>query len=372
MRQFTPRRPSLLSGSGGKAHAMPTSKIALAAFAALLLAGCNDPKTAATGGKTADAKSAPLKIGVVFDSGGLGDRSFNDSAYAGVLKAEKELGVSESDVKKVTSQTARDYESNLDQLAQAGCDVVFAVGVGQDQALKVVAPKYPNVKFGLIDSAIDAPNVRSITFTEEQGSFLAGYAAALASKTGKVGFVGGKKIPLIEKFQAGFEAGAKAANPAIVVLPAKYTDNWDDTAIGKAMAGSLFADGADVVYHAAGRCGLGVIDAARDAKELAIGVDSDQDDVAKGSVLTSMVKHVDLAVFDLIKDVQDGKFTAGTKVYDLKSGGVGLTDFRNTKDRLGADGAKKLEEAAAKVKDGTYKVPSTLEGVPAFLASLKK
>lgn len=358
---------------------MITAKLSLAALATLLILGCgnetvktgSDTTAASSGGGS--AKSSPLKIGVVFDSGGLGDKSFNDSAFAGVQKAEKELGIEDGNVKKVTSKTAKDYESNLSALSEAGCDIVFAIGVGQDQALKIVAPKFSKVKYGLVDAMVDAPNVRSIVFTEEQGSFLAGYAAALASKTGKVGFVGGKKIPLIEKFEAGFEAGAKTANPAIEVLPAKYTESWDDTAIGKSMAESLFSSGADVVYHAAGRCGLGVIAAARDAEgKLAIGVDSDQDDEAKGKVLTSMVKHVDEAVYQTIKDVQDGSFSGGTKVFDLKSNGVGLTDFRNTKDRLGPDGMKKLEDAAAKVKDGTYKVPTAVADVAAFVASTKK
>ncbi len=358
---------------------LTTTKPSLALLAALLIAGCGndsaktDSSSTTTSAGGGSAKSSLLKIGVVFDSGGRGDKSFNDSAWAGIQKAEKELGVAEDNVKTVESKSAKDFEGNLSQLSESGCDVVFAIGIGQDVALKTVAPKYPDVKFGLVDGVVDAPNVRSIIFTEEQGSFLAGYAAALASKTGKVGFVGGKKIPLIEKFEAGFEAGAMTANPAIVVLPAKYTESWDDTAIGKAMAGSLFSAGADVVYHAAGRCGLGVIDAAREAEgKLAIGVDSDQDDMAQGKVLTSMVKHVDAAVFATIKDVQDGRFTAGTKVFDLKSDGVGLTDFKYTKDKLGPDGMKKLQDAAAKVKDGTYKVPATVAEVAAFVASTKK
>ncbi len=358
---------------------MTIAKLSLAALAAAFLAGCGSSDSKAAGEATAggspgsSAKASDLKVGVVFDSGGKGDKSFNDSAWRGVEKAEKDLGIQASNVKSVESKSPKDFEGNLSTLAESGCNVVFAVGVGQDVALKEVAPKFPDVRFGLIDAEIDAPNVRSIKFTEEQGSFLAGYAAALASKTNKVGFVGGKKIPLIEKFQAGYEAGAKAAKPDVTVLPAKYTESWDDTAIGKAMAESLFNDGADVVYHAAGRCGLGVIAAARDAQgKYAIGVDSDQDDVAKGKVLTSMVKHVDDSVYAMIKDVQSGAFKPGTKIYDLKSGFVGVTDFRNTKDLLGADGMKKLDDAAAKVKDGTYKVPAALGDVPAFVATLKR
>ena len=350
---------------------MSIPKLPLAAFAALLLVGCGDStKSDGSAGGSANGKASGLKVGIVFDSGGRGDKSFNDSAWAGIEKAKADLGVAKDDVKSVDSKSAKDFVGNLSQLAESGSDVVFAIGIGQDVALKEVAPKYPDVKFALVDGIVDAPNVRSIVFTEEQGSFLAGYAAALASRSNKVGFVGGKKIPLIEKFQAGFEAGAKTANPRITVLPAKYTESWDDTAIGKAMAESLFSNGADVVYHAAGRCGLGVIAAARDAEgKLAIGVDSDQDDEAKGKVLTSMVKRVDEAVYNTIKDVKNGTFGAGTKVYDLKADGVGLTDFRNTKDRLGPDGMAKLEAAAAKVKSGEYEVPTTLAAVPAFLAA---
>jgi basic membrane protein A len=362
------------------------AKLSLAAFAAVFLIGCSgdssttaasgvDSKPAAGGAKPANgiAKPSALKIGVVFDSGGKGDKSFNDSAWRGVERAEKELGIDPANVQSVESKSPKDFEGNLSTLADSGCNVVFAVGVGQDVALKVVAPKFPDVKFGLIDSEVPGDNVRSIKFKEEEGSFLAGYAAALASKTGKIGFVGGKKIPLIEKFEAGYEAGAKAANPNIVVLPVKYTESWDDTTLGKVMATSLFDSGADVVYHAAGRCGLGVINAAKDAEgKFAIGVDSNQDDEAPGKVLTSMVKHVDDSVFTMIKDVQDGTFKGNTIIYDLKSGFVGLTDFKNTKHKLGPDGLKKLDEAAAKIKDGTYKVPTTTAEVAEFLKTLKK
>ena len=351
----------------------------VAFLAALLLAGCGNDvaKTPDAGGSTSTSagvpKGKPIKVGVVFDSGGRGDKSFNDSAWAGIERAEKELGVAATDVKPVESHSAKDFEPNLSSLADSGCDVVFAIGIGQDQALKIVAPKYPKVKFGLVDATVDQPNVRSIVFTEEQGSFLAGYAAALASKSGKVGFVGGKKIPLIEKFEAGFEAGAKTANPSVEVLPAKYTESWDDTALGKVMATTLFQGGADVVFHAAGRCGLGVIAAAKDTPDkLAIGVDSDQDDEAKGKVLTSMVKRVDQAVFSTIQDVKAGKFTGGKKVYDLKAGGVGLTDFRNTKDKIGPDGMKKLDEITKKIEDGSIKVPDKVADVPGYLATLKK
>jgi basic membrane protein A and related proteins len=332
---------------------------------ALITVGCtgsdnsasNDPSTKMVGAKP-NAGGKTLKIGMVFDSGGKGDKSFNDSAFAGLSKAEKDLGV---EIRTVDSKSIKDYETNLDTLAEQGFDLVFAIGFTQGDALKIVAPKHPNTKFAIVDAVVENANVRSLLFSEEEGSYLAGYAAALASKTGKIGFVGGKKIPLIEKFEAGYKAGAMAANPKVVMLPSKYTESWDDTQLGKESAKVLFNDGADIVYHAAGRCGIGVITAAKDAGKWAIGVDSDQDDVEKGSVLTSMIKRVDESVFQTIKDAQDGAFAGGSKVYDLKSNGVGLSDFRNSKDKLPADLLTKLEAVKKDIVEGKVKVPTTLK-----------
>ncbi len=333
-----------------------------AALALSLLAGCtgSSSNAASATGTTGTPGTKPggkaLKIGMVFDSGGRGDKSFNDSAYAGLERAKKELGV---DFATVDSKAEKDYEGNIDTLASKGDDLVIAIGITQGTALSRVAPKYPNVKFAIVDADVKGANVRSLLFSEEQGSYLAGYAAGLATKTNKVGFVGGKSIPLIKKFEAGYFAGAKAANPVVETLPAKYTESWDNTLDGKAAAANLFASGADVVYHAAGRCGLGVIAAAKDAKGLAIGVDSDQDDVAPGFVLTSMVKRVDEAVFATIRDVKSGAFVPGAKSYDLKANGVGLTDMKNTKDRLPPDAMAKIERAKADIIAGKIKVPTS-------------
>lgn len=346
-----------------------------AALAVICLVGCNSGDSnqpAAQAGGGAPSQNQPLVVGVVFDSGGRGDKSFNDSAWAGVQRAEKDLGLKESDVKTVDSKSESDYEGNLTQLADSGCSLVFAVGISQGQALSNVAGKFPNTKFAIIDADVPLKNVRSIVFSEEQGSFLAGYLAGLVTKTGKIGFVGGKKIPLIEKFEAGYEAGAKTANPSVDILPAKYTESWDDTSMGKAAAETLFAGGADIVYHAAGRCGLGVIEAAKEAGKFAIGVDSDQDGQAPGNVLTSMVKHVDEAVYQTIKDVKDGKFQAGGKRYDLAANGVGLTDFQYTKNVIGQANIDKVKSEAEKIKSGAIKVPTTLDEEATYVASLKK
>lgn len=337
----------------------------LSAFAvafALLLVGCTGGSSESASSSTSptpstDSGAKTLKIGMVFDSGGKGDKSFNDSANAGLEKAKSELGV---EIRTVDSKTEKDYETNLSTLAEQGFDLVIAVGITQQNALTTVAPKFENTKFAIVDANLEGKNVRSLLFSEEEGSYLAGYAAGLATKTGKIGFVGGKKIPLIEKFEAGYKAGALAANPKVVVLPSKYTESWDDTALGKESAKTLYADGADIVYHAAGRCGVGVINAAKEANKLAIGVDSDQDDVAPGNVLTSMIKRVDAAVFSTIKDVKEGKFSAGSVVYNLKSDGVALSDFRNTKDKIGEDNIKKLDVVKKDIIDGKVKVPTTL------------
>ncbi|MHB8637974.1 MAG: BMP family lipoprotein [Fimbriimonadaceae bacterium] len=343
------------------------NKILLVLFGlTAILAGCGSPSA---GGTTTGNVPAgdKLTVGVVFDSGGVGDKSFNDSAKAGLDKAVKDLDISP---KTVASANEKDYSTNLDAMASSGCGLVFAVGISQSNALTDVAKKYPNVKFAIIDGTVDAPNVRSLRFNEEQGSFLAGYLAALTTKTKKLGFVGGQELDLIKKFYSGFVAGAKTADPSVEVLPAKYTGSWDDDLKGKAEAQQLFGTGADIVYHAAGRAGLGVIKAAQELNKYAIGVDSDQDWVAPGHVLTSMIKHVDRAVYDTISDVKNGKFTAGTKWYDLASGGVGLSPMTYTKDKISPDTLKKLDAVAADIKAGKIKVPTDQVELDAYLASL--
>ena len=334
------------------------------------LAGCGKQSEGGTaqGGTSGGASSgSKLTVGVVFDSGGLGDKSFNDSAKAGLDKAEKEFGITP---KTVASASEKDYGTNLEAMASAGCELVFAVGISQSNALKDVAKKYPNVKFAIVDGTVDAPNVRSLHFNEEQGSFLAGYLAALMTKTKKIGFVGGQELDLIKKFYAGFVAGAKTADPSVEVLPAKYTGSWDDDLKGKAEAQQLYGTGADIVYHAAGRAGLGVIKAAQELDKYAIGVDSDQDGMAEGHVLTSMVKHVDEAVYSTISDVKKNAFTPGEKVYDLASGGVGLSPMTYTKDKIGPDNLKKLDAAAADIKSGKIKVPTNQAELDAYVAAI--
>lgn len=348
----------------------------LALIALLIAVGCSkDPQdretVSSSTGKSVLNDNPPgekLLVGLVFDSGGRGDKSFNDSAAAGLDRAVSELKV---DQKTVESKTEKDYEGNLTAMAEAGCKIVFAIGINMKSALEKVAPNFPDVKFAIVDAVVDSPNVRSLVFKEEEGSFLAGYLAGSVSKSGKIGFVGGMDLPLIKKFEAGFEAGAKTANPDVQMLPAKYTGSWDNVDTAKEAAAVLYNGGADVVYHAAGRAGLGVFRAAKESGKYAIGVDSDQDDIEPGTILTSMIKRVDEAVFQTIKDLQDQKFTAETKTYDLKAGGVSLSPMTHTKDKIGQDILDKIEKVKGEIVAGTIVVPHDASTLKEYMATLK-
>jgi basic membrane protein A len=340
---------------------MRTLTIVAGAIAGAALFGC-----APQAGPAAGAGGQRLQIGVVFDSGGLGDKSFNDSAFRGVQRAVEEFGVVH---RHVESKAEKDYEENLASLAEAGMDLVIAVGLNQRTALEKVAPRFPDTKFAIVDAPVEGPNVRSLLFREEEGSFLAGYLAALTTDTKKLGFVGGMELDLIYKFYYGYAAGARMADPTVEVLPPKFTGDWNNVDVAKAAANLLFSKGADIVYHAAGRAGLGVIRAAAEQNRLAIGVDSDQDHIAPGHVLTSMIKRVDEAVYRTIKDVQRGAFTPGRRVYDLKANGVGLSEFRYTRERIGEANLARVRDVQDAIVRGEIAVPADRAAFDAFLAA---
>ena len=295
-------------------------------------------------------------VGIVYDSGGLGDKSFNDSAHRGMLRAEEELGIN---FVKIESEDEKDYEANLRELAASGASLVIAVGINMQTALEAVAKEYPDTKFAIIDANVELDNVRALLFKEEEGSFLVGYLAGLMTETDKIGFVGGMEIDLIKKFQYGYLAGATLANPDVELLGAKYTGDWNNIDNAKVAANTLYSEGADIIYHAAGRAGLGVIRAAADNDKWAIGVDSDQDGEEPGHVLTSMIKRVDVAVFQTIKDLLDGEFTSGQAVYDLSVNGVGISDLTHTRDIIGEEKLAMLEEVSQNIIQGTVKVPNS-------------
>jgi basic membrane protein A len=287
------------------------------------------------------------------------------------LKAQKDFGLDDQAASLIQSKAKADYKTNLTRYASQGYDLVIAVGQNMEDALKEVAPQFPKVNFAIVDgSAPDgATNCASLKFREEQGTFLAGFVAASTSKTKKIGFVGGEEIDLIKKFEAGYRAGAKTAgfDPDKQVVRA-YTNNWDDVSKGRNVAELEFGNGADIIFAAAGKGGLGVIEAAK-AKGpgfYAIGVDQDQDAIAPGRVLTSMVKHVDTAVYDTIKRAKEHSFAAGTVMYDLKQGGVGLSEMEYTKQDVPPDSLAKLEKLRKLVEGGTCVPPTTLEAVKDF------
>ena len=279
--------------------------------------------------------AAPLKVGLVFDVGGRGDKSFNDAAYAGLERAKRELGV---EFATLETGEGTDREAQMRQLAAGGSQLVFGVGFLFSDDIRNLATEFPNVKFACVDYTVMPndtlpPNLAALTFKEQEGSFLVGALAALLSQGGKIGFVGGMEIPLIKKFEAGYRAGAKAADPGVQVL-VKYAGNtgaaFKDPTKGKELGLAEYHQGADIIYHASGSTGLGVFEAARELKRLAIGVDSDQYDEAPGVVLTSMVKHVEVAVFNTIRAEKEGRFQGGVQIFGLAEDGVGwVYDERN-------------------------------------------
>ncbi len=327
---------------------------------ALVLASCSN-KGAGTSGSVAAGK---LSLGMVTDVGGLGDKSFNDSAYRGLQRAQAQLGVTAS---VLQSRSVSDYEPNLSTLAQHGDALIFAIGFLMHDSLNDVAPRFPKTHFAIIDSVVDQPNVTSVTFREEESSFLAGVLAGLVTKTNTVGFLGGIQSPLIEKFEAGFVAGVKSSNPKAQVL-IKYTGSFDDVAAGKEYAAVLYDQGADIIYAAAGKCGLGAIDEVKSRPKgfYIIGVDSDQDALAPGKVLTSALKHVDNAVYALALAASQQKIPSGHVVLGLKEGGVGLTTMQYTKSSLPPGALSVLAGYQRAIISGKLAVPSTASELAAF------
>ncbi len=302
----------------------PTSVSLLLVLAATLLTFL--PARRRKPADTAGDKAPSARIGLVFDVGGRGDKSFNDAAYAGLSRAERELGVSASFLEPVGTE---DREAALRLFAAQGKDLVIAVGFIFSSDVDAVAAAYPQVRFACVDYSPQGEhvpaNVEGLAFREEEGSFLVGGVAGLLSKTGHVGFVGGMTIPLIRKFEVGYVAGVRATCPSCVVHSAyagSTPDAFKDPAKGKALAISAIASGADVLFHASGATGHGVFEAAHDAHVLAIGVDSDQYDELPGTVVTSMVKRADVAVFEAIAAVVRGRFEPGMRVFGLAEEGV--------------------------------------------------
>jgi basic membrane protein A len=302
------------------------------------------------------AIAADFTPAVIFDMGGKFDKSFNEAAYNGAEKFKAETGIPYLEF-EVTNESQRDQA--LRRMARRGANVVIAVGFSFATPLATIAKEYPDTKFVIIDSVVDAPNVQSVVFKEHEGSFLVGMAAAMASKTGKVGFVGGMDIPLIRNFAHGYEQGVKYVKPdaeVFVNMTGTTPAAWNDPAKGAELAQSQFDRGADVVYAAAGGTGLGVLQAAADSGKLSIGVDSNQNYLHPGSVLTSMLKRVDVAVYNAFKTAKDGTWQPGEKNLGLAENGVGYALDENNRSLITPEMEKKLEDAKAKIISGELKV----------------
>ncbi len=339
--------------------------IASAALA-LSVTACGKSSTDSGSSSSSTSGSKEVKAAIAYDIGGRGDQSFNDAAYAGLKKAEDELGVKGAEAEPSQGESDADKVARLTSLARAGNNPVIGVGFAYAPAIEKVAKAYPKTTFGLIDdTSKTGPNIANLVFNEEQGSYLAGVAAAKASKSGTVGFIGGVEVPLIKKFEAGFAQGVKDTNPKAKVLVQYLTqppnfDGFSKPDLGKAAAQGQLDKGADVIYAAAGLAGSGAIEAASAAGKWAIGVDSDQYKQAglasyKDQILTSVTKDVSGSVYNLIKSVKDGKPQTGEIRYGLATNGVGLADSNPAYTKM-TDLIAAVDKAKKEIIDGKITV----------------
>lgn len=298
----------------------------------------------------------PIKVGLILTMGGLGDKSFNDSAYDGLLRAKKDFGI---DAKFVEPSNWSEDETFIKEFIDNKYDLIIATSYTAKEAMENLAKKYPNQKFAIVDTEAIGPNIASLVFNANEGSFLVGALAAQMSKTGKIGFIGGIDIPLINDFKQGYEAGAKYINPNIV-LSSTYIGGdspYSDPLKGKEQAISMIKNNIDVLYTAAGNTGNGVMEAIKEnPKVYGIGVDSNQDAIVPKQILTSMIKNVDNSVYDIIAATVNNSFKGGKHTYGIKENGVGTTNFEFTSGIIGKKNLEKLEQIKQDIISGKIKV----------------
>ncbi|WP_199086766.1 BMP family ABC transporter substrate-binding protein [Bosea sp. ASV33] len=302
------------------------------------------------------AQSQPIKPAIVYDKGGKFDKSFNEGVFIGAEKFKKETNV---DFRDFEPTNDAQIEQALRRFARDGHSPIIAVGFSQATALQKVAAEFPNLKFTIIDMVVELPNVQSVVFKEHEGSYLVGLLAAMASKSGKVGFVGGMDIPLIRKFACGYVQGVKAGKADAEIfqnMTGSTPAAWNDPVKGGELAKSQIDRGADVVYHAAGGTGIGVLRAVADAGKLGIGVDSNQNALHPGKVLTSMLKRVDVAAYNSFKAAQDGSWKPGVSVLGLKEDGIDWALDDNNKALITPEMKAAADKAKADIIAGTVKV----------------
>lgn len=316
------------------------------------------------------AEEKPLRIGMVTDVGGIHDQSFNQSAWEGLSKAKKELGIKAS---YQESKQDSDYDSNLENLLDAGNDLIWGIGFKMADSIAKMAKRNPKQRYAIIDYSFGdktPPNVVGVLFRAEEGAFLAGYIAGKMTKTQNVGFVGGMNVPIIHAFQFGYKAGYKMANPKGKIME-QIAESFTDAAKGKAIATQMIGQGADVVFHAAGSVGDGVIEACKEKKTMAVGVDRDQNYLAPQTVITSALKRVDNAIFNVASELKKGIFKGGTTVYyGLADGGVDVAP--TTSKMIPASLMKEVEGIKDQIRKGKIKPPADAVAYAKFEKTLKK
>ena len=333
--------------------------VALVAFVSLALTGCGE--------SVASQDPSKIRVGIVFDIGGKDDRSFNAAAWQGVQRAAKDLPIVLRDIEPGTPNA---IEPAMRAFAERNFDLIIGVGFAQAPIMEQVAKDYPRIQFAIIDGVSELPNVASLVFKEHEGSYLVGILAAKASQTGTIGFLGGMDIGLIHRFAKGYEEGARSVNPNIRVIEnyVGVTDSaWNNPGKGKELSLAQIGKGADVIFTAAGNSGLGAFDAVEQqgkqngrATHFVIGVDSNQNMVKPGFVLTSMVKRVDNAVYDIVKDVVNHRFSPGLHVFGLDKDGVGYAMDDFNKDLVSPDAISAAEAAKKKIISGEIKVTDAM------------
>ena len=331
---------------------MTFKKLATLAMApvvsASLLVGCSSSNESATDDK--------ITVAMVTDVAGVNDQSFNQSAWEGLQKAEKELGV---EVKYLESKQDSDYATNIETLVDEGVDLILGVGLKLTDAINEGAELYPEQKFVLVDNESELDNVKNILFNAQESAYLAGLVAGRMTKTNNVGFIGGMELPSIDTFKYGFMAGVKAANPNAEVQ-SQYANSFTDQAKGKAIANQMYSNGADIIFTCGGDVGTGAIEAAKENGKFAIGVDRDQSDLAPENVLTSAIKRVDVGIYELVKEYKEGIFEGGTTtVYGLEDNAVGIPD--TTKNLVSQEILDYVAEQTEKLKSGEVVAPKTEE-----------
>jgi len=347
---------------------MKFSQAKLCAFPLLLLLLAFLCTSCGTGSSAAGEDRSKVRVGIVFDIGGKDDRSFNAAAFEGVKRAERELGIVLRDVEPGNPTS---IEPAMRAFAERGYDLVIGVGFAQAPIMEVVAKDYPHINFAIVDGVSQLPNVASLVFKEHQGSYLVGMIAARTSKTGVLGFIGGMDIGLIHRFAKGYEEGAQAVNPNVRVIQnfVGVTDSaWNNPGKGKEIALAQIGKGADVLFTAAGNSGLGAFDAVEQAgkgadgraERFVIGVDSNQNAVKPGFVLTSMVKRVDNAVYDIVQDVINKRFQGGIHVFGLDKDGVAYALDNYNQSLIDPKVLQEVEAAKQKIINGEIQVTDAM------------